>query len=149
MSYTSLHYHVIFSITDRKALLNQSEMSRLCEYLGGIVRNIDGTLHLAGGPADHIHLALTLDPIIALADFVRTLKSNSSRWLHQTYPQLRTFAWQDGYMAFSVSHSGLSSVVDYIRNQGEHHKKLSYREELEQFLVKHGITYNQQYIEGD
>ncbi len=149
MSYTCLHYHIIFSVKGRRALLDESEMTRLCEYLAGIIRNIDGVLHLANGPSDHIHLAISLDPKTTLVEFVRTLKANSSRWIHQTFPELRTFAWQDGYAAFSVSHSGLPSVVDYIRNQWEHHKKLSFREELEQFLNKHGIVYEQRFLDSD
>jgi len=124
-------------------------MARLYEYLAGIIRKAEGTLYLAGGPRDHIHLAVTLDPKMALADFVRNLKANSSRWIHQTFPELRTFAWQDGYAAFSVSHSGLPSVVEYIRRQQEHHRKLSFREELEKLLAKHRIAFDPRFLEGD
>ncbi len=149
MSYTCLHYHIIFSVKGRRASLNQSEMDRLCDYCGGILRNHGGTLHQAGGPDDHIHLAITLDPKASIVETVRTLKANTSRWIHENFVDLRTFAWQDGYAAFSVSHSGLPSVIEYIRGQQEHHQKLSYRQELEQFFAKHGIACDPRFFEGD
>jgi putative transposase len=149
MSYTCLHYHIVFFIKSRRALLSEPEMTRLGEYCGGILRNLGGTLHQAGGLADHIHLAVTLDPKTALVDFIRTLKANSSRWIHQTFPELQSFAWQDGYAAFSVSHSGLPSVMEYIRNQPEHHKKLSFRQELEEFFARHGIACDPRFFESD
>jgi len=149
VSYTCLHYHIIFSVKGRRALLNQSETDRLCEYCGGILRNHGGILHQAGGPADHIHLAITLDPKTSVVETVRTLKTNTSRWIHENFADLQTFAWQDGYAAFSISHSGLPSVMDYIRRQPEHHRKLTFREELEQFFAKHGIPYDPRFFEDD
>lgn len=98
------------------------------------------------GPADHIHLAVSLDPSLSLAEFVRTVKAGSSKWTHQTFPQLEQFAWQDGYAAFTVSHSVMGKVVEYIKNQREHHIKLSFEEELAQFFEKHGITYDRRYV---
>jgi putative transposase len=149
MSYTCLHYHIIFSVKGRRASLNSSEMDRLCDYCGGILRNHGGTLHQGGGPADHIHLAISLDPKTSIVETVRTLKANTSRWIHENYADLGTFAWQDGYAAFSVSHSGLPSVIDYIRSQPEHHQKLSYRQELEQFFAKHGIEYDIRFFDSE
>ena len=121
-------------------------MPRLCQYLGGITREMSGQLIAANGPADHIHLATILSPKSALMDFVRTIKTNTSRWIHQTFPQLQDFAWQDGYSAFTVSHSGIAQVMDYIKKQNEHHQKMSFQDELVSLLKRHEIEYDERYI---
>jgi putative transposase len=146
MSYSAIYYHLVYATRGRKAAFSEMEMARLCEYTAGIVRSLKCTLHLANGPADHIHLAVSLDPSVSLAEFVRTVKAGSSKWVHQNFPQLEHFAWQDGYAAFTVSHSGMDKVVAYIRNQQEHHRKLSFEEELRLIFQKHGIRYEERYL---
>lgn len=149
MSYSAIYYHIVYSTKGRRAAFNEAEMARLCEYKAGIIRSLKSTLHIANGPVDHIHMLVSLDPSTSLAEFVRTVKASSSKWVHQTFPQLEEFAWQDGYAAFTVSHSGMEKVAAYIRGQQEHHKKLSFREELVQFLKKHGIEYDERYVTGE
>ena len=148
MSYTCLNYHIVYSTKDRARLLGKDDMARVCEYIAGIIRNQKSKLHIANGPPDHIHLAGSLHPEISLADFVRTIKTNSSRWMHQNFPGLSDFAWQDGYAAFTVSHSGLEKVVEYIRGQEEHHKNMTFQEELVLLLKKHNVKYDVRYICG-
>jgi REP-associated tyrosine transposase len=148
MSYTCLNYHIVYSTKGRGRLLSEDEMTKLCEYIAGIIRNQKNKLYIANGPSDHIHLAVSLHPEISLVDFVRTIKTNSSRWIHQRFSDLSDFAWQDGYSAFSVSHSGLEKVIEYIRNQKEHHKNMTFQEELVIFLKKHNIEYDERYISG-
>jgi len=121
-------------------------MPRLQKYLGGIVRELNAKLLAANSPQDHLHLLLLLSPKIALADILRNIKANSSKWIHQTYSHLNDFIWQDGYSAFSVSQSGIDSVMQYIANQVEHHKKTSYQEELVALLKRHQIDYDERYI---
>lgn len=118
-------------------------MSRLQKYLGGIVRELEGKLLAANGPDDHIHLLLLLSPKKSLIDILRNVKANSSKWIHQTYPHLKNFAWQDGYSAFTVSQSSLNSVIHYIENQVDHHQKMDYHEELIALLKRHQIDYDQ------
>jgi REP element-mobilizing transposase RayT len=146
MSYTNLNYHVIFSTKERHCWLKADLMTRLIPYIGGIVRAADGKLVAAGGPEDHIHLAIKLKPTVAPANLVRDVKSNSSGWIHDTFATLRDFWWQKGYAAFSVSQSVLEHVVDYIARQEEHHRKMTYKEELIAFLEKHGIEYDERYL---
>jgi putative transposase len=148
MSYNALYHHIVYSTKGRRAMLAEDEMARLCEYTVGVIRNLESVLHIANGPADHIHLVVSIAPTISLADFVRTVKTNSSRWIHEAYPQLHDFAWQDGYAAFTVSYSGLEKVIAYVRGQQEHHRKLSFEEELIQFLKKHEVEYDERYIAG-
>jgi putative transposase len=148
MSYNASYHHIVYSTKGRRASFDADEMARLCEYTAGIVGNLKSRLHIANGPADHIHLVVSIDPTISLADFVRTVKTNSSRWIHETFPKLQDFAWQDGYAAFTVSHSGLDKVIAYVRSQQEHHRKLSFEEELALFLKKHAIEYDERYVTG-
>jgi len=146
MSYTSLMYHIIFSTKDRRPLLCSDALSQISKYMGGIARQLSATLMEANGPADHIHLAALLPPTLTVADFLRNVKAGSSGWIHKTFPQMADFRWQDGYSAFSVSRSGLPKVMAYIRNQHEHHKHVTFQEELLEFLEKHGVEYDERYI---
>src|SRR5438876_3733409 len=116
-SFSSLHFHVIFSIKGRIPLLRAELTPRLYEYFGGILRTKNAVLVAAGGMPDHVHLLCNLGRDLAVADAVRLLKSNSSKWLHETYPDLHTFAWQAGYAVFSVSYSNLGEVRRYIGDQ--------------------------------
>jgi REP element-mobilizing transposase RayT len=146
MSYNSLNYHIVYAVKDRRPLLDDEIMKRLGEYSAGIIRNLKGQLFIANGPPNHIHLAVSIHPEISMMDFVRTLKTNSSRWIHQTFPDLKDFAWQDGYSAFTVSHSVCAKVIEYIRGQQEHHKKQTFEEELAALLQKHDVKFDPQYL---
>lgn len=94
------------------------------------------------------HLAVSLAPHVSVVDFVRTVKANSSRWIHETFGDMRGFAWQDGYSAFTASYSGLDRVIEYIRGQQEHHKEVSFEEELVALLKKHRIDFDERYVGG-
>jgi len=144
MSYTNLNYHIVFSTKNHKPFLDNSQMSRLFEYIGGITKNLKATLLLVGGTTDHVHIAVRLHPELSMMEFVRTVKTNSSKWVHETFS--KEFSWQEGYSAFSVSQSIIGKVIEYIRGQKEHHKKLTFKEELKSFLEKHNIEYNEKYL---
>lgn len=143
MSYTSLLYHVVFSTKDRRPQLSPENLSRIQEYVGGIVRRLSGKLLAAGGAADHLHLAASLHPSHAVADVVRTVKCNSTNWIRDTLPGMKNFAWQDGYAAFSVSKSALPAVEHYLASQAPHHAKRSFVDELKVLLKKHGIDFDE------
>lgn len=144
VSYTNLNYHIIFSTKNHKPYLNDSEMKRVFEYIGGITRNQKATLLSAGGTSNHVHIAVRLHPQLSIAEYTRVLKTNCSKWIHETLT--KDFAWQEGYSAFSVSQSVVGKVIDYIRGQKEHHKRLSFKEELQSFLKRHNIDFNEQYL---
>ena len=146
MSYTSLHYHIVFSTKERRPFLDADGNERLNAYFGGMMRNMKAKLHGVNNTADHIHLAVGLHPDTSLSSFIRVVKTNSSKWIHETYESLQTFSWQEGYSAFSVSYSGMDKVIQYIENQQEHHKKLSFEEELVRLLEKHHIDYDPRYV---
>ena len=110
------------------------------------MRQKGSRLLTAGGTPDHAHLLLSLGKEAAVADTVRDVKSNSSRWIHETFGHLRGFAWQTGYGAFSVSYSNLGRVERYIHQQEEHHRIQTYQEEFIAFLKRHNIPYDERYV---
>ncbi len=146
MSYTSLDYHVVFSTKERRPFLKPDIMARLLPYLGGVIRELGGKMLGANGPADHLHLVVSLPLTVALADFVGKAKAGVSKWIHQDFGSLREFAWQDGYAAFTVSRSVRPTVLKYVAGQEEHHRKMSFKEELAALLKRHGIEYNARYL---
>ena len=94
-----------------------------------------------GGVEDHLHILLSLPSTLPISKAVQLLKGNSSKWIHETFPEHRAFEWQEGYGAFSIGVSGIDATVDYIRRQAEHHHKRTFKDELAEFLRKHGMTY--------
>jgi REP element-mobilizing transposase RayT len=144
-THSALYYHVIFGTKTRAALIGSEWEDRLFSYLGGIVRKLGGKLLVAGGAGDHVHLLLSLKPVHSIADLLRDLKRDSSKWVHEQMT-LRDFGWQDGYGIFTVSVSALPSVTEYIQNQREHHEATSFREEYVKFLERHGVEFDERFI---
>ncbi len=145
-TYASLHYHFVFGTKNRAPLLADAWRERLWQYIGGIVRSEGGVLERIGGMADHLHLLVSLKQGGALPDLMRAIKANSSKWIHDSFAEMKGFAWQDGYAVFSVSKSQCEAVAQYIETQSEHHKKRSFQEELRVLLDKHGVEYNPAYF---
>lgn len=125
--------HITFH-TGKDCTIGPTDITRLCDYIGGIVKNLGGTLIAAGGIWSHLHLLVTVPKTISLSDYVMKIKANSSRWLKTLGSQYRAFSWQDGYGAFSVSATKIKVVREYIANQAEHHRSKSYIEEVEGFI---------------
>lgn len=145
-TFTNLLTHAIFSTKDRAPLLDAELTAKLFPYMIGILRELKAKTLAINGVTDHVHLLFALPPSFSVADVMRILKTNSSRWVHETSPAKRMFGWQSGYGAFSVSQSNISDVVKYIREQEEHHRKHTFQEEFVVFLKKHGIEYDERYI---
>ena len=145
-SYTNLLYHLVFSTRDRRPLITPERRTRLYEYVGGAIRDEGGISLAIGGIEDHIHLLAKLRPDKALSDLMRTLKANSSGWMHDVFPDAKDFSWQNGYGAFSVSASQVQVVSNYIANQEEHHKKRSFRDEFIDLLRAHKIEFDEKYL---
>lgn len=145
-SFVCLHHHIIFSAKDRAACLNTDVRPRLFEYMGGVLRAKECRLVAAGGTADHAHLLVDLNKEMSVAEVVRVVKANTSKWLRQEFAGFEQFAWQPGYAAFAVSRSNLDDVRRYIENQEEHHRKRTFREELIAFLDRHGVAYDARWM---
>ncbi len=145
-TFTNLLTHIIFSTKERCPFIDTELKAPLLAYMSGIVRELRGTTLTINGTADHVHFLLRLPPTLSLADAMRVIKTNSSRWVHAHWPSCSTFGWQTGYGAFSVSQSAVGEVVRYIAGQEEHHRQVSFQEELITYLKKHGIEYDERYL---
>lgn len=145
-TFTKIAIHAVFSTKDRKPYLQMPIRDRLIPYMGGIIRELGGSALIINGPADHVHLLFKTPATIALSDLMRTVKTNSSRWVHEQFPTERFFAWQSGYGAFSASESMLEKITQYIAKQEEHHRRVTFQEEFIDLLKRHGIQYDERYI---
>jgi putative transposase len=136
-SHTCCLVHGVFATAERRPMIRQDIQDVLHRYMGGIARE-NGIPALAiGGAADHV--LLSLPRTVSVAKAVQLLKSGSSKWLHENFPKLKSFAWQEGYGAFSIGVSQRVATVKYIEGQAEHHKRISSEEEFRKFLAAHGI----------
>jgi REP element-mobilizing transposase RayT len=145
-TYTNLLIHALFGTKNRKPLLDTEIKTDLFSCMGGIIRKLKGKPVLINGPSDHVHLLLVLPTTLAVADMMEKLKANSSKWVNGNLPHRSVFAWQEGYTAFSVSQSKLETVKEYIAHQAEHHRKLTFQEEVLALLKKHGIQYDPRFV---
>ncbi len=146
-SFNSVLIHCVWSTKKREPSLNADLRGRLWPYLGGIAREKKMKAMAIGGTADHVHMLISLPPTLSVAKAVQLLKGNSSKWIHETFSRTRSFEWQEGYGAFSISVSGIDATVSYIRNQTEHHRARSFREEFATMLGKHGFDYDERMLE--
>lgn len=141
-TFTDLLYHIVFSTKNRASLIDDELRPELWKYLGGIVKGFKGEPIIIGGVADHSHLLIALPPTICVSDALRLIKTNSSGWVHESFPTRHRFAWQAGYAAFTLSESRRDTVIRYIRNQEQHHRKVSFQDEFMRLLKKHRIDYD-------
>ncbi|MFI5381852.1 MAG: IS200/IS605 family transposase [Tepidisphaerales bacterium] len=141
-SFAALLVHLIFSTKNRTPDLSPQLAARLFPYMGGIVRERKGVPLIINGPPDHVHLLVSLPATESIAELLRVVKTNSSRWVHEQFPDQKRFGWQAGYAAFTVSGSRAAAVTEYIAGQQEHHRRVSFQEEFLTFLQKHGITHD-------
>jgi putative transposase len=142
-TYTKLIYHLVFSTKERIPLIAPEIRDRLYEYIGGVIRGEKGSLMEIGGMPDHVHILARFGAAIAVSEMLKRIKGSSSHWLSQETGTW--FAWQNGYGAFSVSESQVAAVRKYIQRQEEHHKRISFKDELISLLRKHRIEFD----EGD
>lgn len=144
-TYSQILLHVVYSTKHREPWITPDVAERLYPYIGGIIRAERGTLYDIGGVTGHVHLYLRWRPDESISN-LRSVKARSSLWVHQTFPNLATFAWQEGYSAFSVSKSHEDAVKKYIAGQAEHHKREDFKTELLRFLRAHEIEFDERYV---
>jgi putative transposase len=145
-TYTKLLYHIVFSTKGRARLMTTDLEPRLQDYLGGIIRGEKGVCYQIGGTLNHVHLLIRWRTDESLATLLRNLKSRSSLWVHQTFPALQLFQWQEGYGAFTVSQSQVEAVNRYIANQEQHHHVKTFEEEFIDLLKAHDVEYDERYV---
>ena len=146
MSYVSSYFHCVFSTKERRPLIPPPLRERLWPFLGGIARQNKMKALEIGGVEDHVHLLLSLPATLPISKAMQLIKGGSSKWIHETFPEHRQFAWQGKYGAFSVSVSQLDHIIEYIKGQEEHHRRMTFREEFLALLNKHRIEYDERYL---
>jgi REP element-mobilizing transposase RayT len=138
--------HVVFSTKNREKTITEGIRERLWAYMSGIAKQKGITLRAIGGTDDHMHVLITIQPMMPVAKAVQYLKGISSHWIHETFPEQGQFAWQEGYGAFGIGVSGVEETISYIKSQAEHHRKRTFQDEFIAFLTRHGIEYDPRYI---
>ena len=145
-TFSQIYIQVVFAVRGRNSLIAQSWEEELYKYITGIITNKGQKLIAINGMPDHIHLLIGMKPSCCLSDLVREIKKASNSFINEKKFSKFKFEWQEGYGAFSYSHSSLDNVIAYIQNQKEHHKKKSFREEYIDFLRKFEVKYKDEYL---
>ena len=139
--------HTVFSTKDRRPFLRDKTLrEELHRYLGGILTNLDCQPIIVGGVEDHVHILSALSRTCEAAEMVKEVKRGSSLWLKTKSPDLQDFAWQNGYGIFSIGFSQVETVRNYIAGQEEHHRKVSFQDELREFLKRYEIQFDERYV---
>jgi REP element-mobilizing transposase RayT len=143
---SQIYIQVVFAVKGRNSLINASWEEQLYKYITGIVQNKEQKMLAINGMPDHIHLLIGMKPSCCLSDLVREIKKSSNEFINEKKLSSYKFSWQEGYGAFSYSHSSLDNVIAYIMNQKEHHKKKTFKEEYIGFLTKFNIEHKLEYL---
>ncbi len=147
-TYTALFYHILFSTKNRTEFIRPEIEERVWAYIGGVARNHKMTALQIGGVEDHLHALVMAPPTFAPFEIAKFLKGESSKWIHEEFPDLQDFGWQDGYGAFTLSKTNVPNVVSYIQHQRAHHQTQTFQEEYPDFLKKAGVEYDKRYLWG-
>jgi putative transposase len=145
-SLSNVLLHLVFSTKIRHPWIDVRVEEELFKYIGGICRELKCPSHKIGGTDDHIHVACSLSRTVAICKLLEEIKGSSSKWIKTKGDEYATFAWQNGYGAFSIGQSQLPSLCSYIASQREHHGKLSFQDEYRDLLAKYHIEYDEQYV---
>ena len=148
-SLSKLYIHLIFHVKYPFVLILDKDKSDLYAYIGSIIKDNESIPVIINGTEDHIHILCVMSKNIALAKLTEEIKRHSSRWIKTRGTHYKQFAWQGGYAGFSVSQSLHDKTKGYIQNQEEHHRKMTFKEELIAFLKEYGIEYDERYLWTD
>lgn len=145
-TYSQIYIQIVFAVKNRQALIANAWEEELYKYITGIVQNKGQKMLAINGMPDHIHILIGMKPSCCLSDLVREIKKSSNSFIKEQSFTNSKFEWQEGFGAFSYSHSALDNVIAYISNQKEHHRKRSFKEEYVDFLEKFKIDFKQEYL---
>ncbi len=145
-TYTQIHIQAVFSVQNRVCIIQKAWETELYKYMTGIIQNHDHKLLAINGMPDHVHVFFGMRPTQSLSDLMQDIKGDSSKWINQKGFINGRFSWQEGYGAFSYSKSQVDQVINYIRNQKDHHRKRTFAEEYLDFLEKFQVPYDKRYI---
>jgi len=145
-TFSQIYIQVVFSVKGRDSLIHSSWEEELYKYISGIVKNKEQKMLAINGMPDHIHFLIGMKPSCCLSDLLREIKKSSNDFIKEKKFSKFKFQWQEGYGAFSYSHSSLDNVIGYIMNQKEHHKKQTFKEEYLSYLKKFEIEFKDEYL---
>ena len=148
-SLVKINVHSIFHVKSTSVQMDARDLPRIFGYIGGILKRLGAIPIIIGGVSDHIHFLSTLPSMLSISEMIRTVKTKSSRWIKNLSPEYSSFAWQDGYAAFSVSPSVLERTISYIQNQEQHHQMSSFADELKTLLDAYQVSYDEKYLFND
>ncbi|MBQ7056782.1 MAG: transposase [Bacteroidaceae bacterium] len=148
-SLCKIYLHIVFHIKTTCPKICEEHLERVHSYIGQLVNSTGCQVIRVGGIQDHVHLVCLLSRNETVAHLMEEVKRNSSRWIKTLSPRYEHFAWQGGYAVFSVSQSVIEKTIEYVNNQREHHKKLSFHDEYLQFLKLYNIDYDERYVFTD
>lgn len=142
-AYTQNFYHTVFSSKYRAMLITPDLEERLFPFLGGILRDLRGTLLAINGMPDHVHLLIRYRADLSHSEMLQQIKGRSSKWINETWPQRGHFSWQEGYGGFTVSKSNVPEVEAYIARQKEHHQRMDFKTEFLELLRRQRIEFDE------
>ena len=145
-TYTQIHIQFVFAVKHRDGLIHSSFKNELYQYIAGIIKYHNHKLLAINGMSDHIHILIGMRPTQSISDLLQDIKGNSSKWINEKKFLRAKFEWQEGYGAFSYSKSQVSTIIDYIKNQEQHHTVKTFREEYLEFLNLFEVDYDERYI---
>jgi putative transposase len=145
-TFSQIYIQVVFAVKYRQSLIREEWEERLYKYITGVVQKKEQKMLAINGISDHIHFFIGMKPSCCLSDLVREVKKSSNDFINDNKFCRDTFSWQGGFGAFSYSHSQIHNVANYIENQKEHHKKVSFRREYLKLLKEFKIEYEERYL---
>lgn len=145
-TFSQIYIQIVFAVEHRDSLISPEWEDELYKYITGIVQNKGQKMLAINGMPDHIHIFIGMNPSCCLSDLVREIKKSSNDFIKEKNFSKFKFNWQEGYGAFSYSHSAIDNVVKYVMNQKEHHKKQTFKDEYLDFLNKFQIEYKDEYL---
>jgi putative transposase len=145
-TYSQLYVQIVFTVKGRENLIAKENREELHKYITGIIKGRDQKALAVFCMPDHVHILVSIKPSIAISDLVRDIKAGTSNFIKEQKWVKGKFSWQEGFGAFSYSKSQMDTVVNYILNQEEHHKKKTFKEEYLDFLKKFDIEYQEKYL---
>ena len=148
-TFTQIYLHLVFAVQNRISLIQPEWKDELYKYITGIIQNNGHKLIAINGMPNHLHIAVGYKSHQLIPDLLQEIKGYSSKWINRKKFVRGKFNWQEGYGAFSFSHSQIDRVVNYINNQEQHHKKHTFREEYRQLLKKYNLSFDEKYILSD
>ena len=145
-TFSQIYIHVVFAVKGRSNIIGRAWKDELHKYIAGIIKRKEQKSIIVNGMPDHVHAFIGLRPSMALSDLVRDMKNNSSNFINDKRWVKGKFSWQEGYGAFSYSHSQIDTVFQYILNQEQHHRKTTFREEYLAFLKAFDVRYDERFL---